>query len=457
MSIQSKYADERDQSSIVDAKQRKKFSNSLNWFFLRTKLFWGLGILILVGVLTSPLSSKGNNIFLSIGNLSDILRQVSVTGIVAVGMTLVILTAGIDLSVGSMLALGTVVCAMLLTQDGWTAASYFGVPASGAIVFLSALFVFNFLSKLRKSDSGGKFGVHSRRAIFGHGSRVPLLSSAIVAGIVMWWLAFQVPEKFGVIAVLVAVPCIGAVMGSINGALVVYGRLQPFIVTLAMMVSALGLARVIAGQDTAVYPVYTGTNATEHFEVLRTLVWGIVPVPGLFFLSILAVFFFVAKFTTYGNYLTAIGGNEEAARFAGINVDRTKIVTYAISGFLAALAGVLYVAQFRQGKPDAGLGLELDAIAAVVIGGTSLMGGKGSIIGTMVGVLIFGFLSNILQLNNIDSNTQLILKGIIIVSAVLIQEGQLNRFFSAIHSRLRREETSGPVSSIHGARDRRGG
>jgi simple sugar transport system permease protein len=224
--------------------------------------------------------------------------------------------------------------------------------------------------------------------------------------------------------------------------------LQPFIVTLAMMVGALGLARVIAGQDTAVYPVYTGTNATEHFEVLRSLLWGVVPVPGLFFLAIVLIFFLATRFTTFGAYLLAIGGNEEAARLAGINVSRNKIVTYAISGALAALAGVLYVAQFRQGKPDAGIGLELDAIAAVVIGGTSLMGGRGSVLGTLVGVLIFGFLSNILQLNNIDSNTQLILKGIIIIAAVLVQEGRLEELFSTVkHSIGSRIGSSNPNST----------
>ncbi len=147
---------------------------------------------------------------------------------------------------------------------------------------------------------------------------------------------------------------------------------------------------------------------------------------------VLAIFFALTRFTTYGAYLLAIGGNEQASRLAGINVNRTKIATYAVSSALAGLAGILYVAQFRQGKPDAGMGLELDAIAAVVIGGTSLMGGSGTVTGTMVGVLIFGFLGNILQLNNIDSNTQLVLKGVIIIAAVLIQEGQLTQIFSKL-------------------------
>ncbi|WP_214648115.1 ABC transporter permease [Ruegeria lacuscaerulensis] len=398
----------------------------------KTKLYWGLVALILFGALTSPVSSKGNNIFLSLGNLTDILRQVSVTGIVAVGMTMVIFIAGIDLSVGSVMALGTVICAMLLTQEGWTAASYFGVPATGIVLFvaIAALIYFVQSNLNRTSDTAATTSAPSRML-----SR--LVAAAIAIG-VMVWLAGQVMPKFGVLAVLIVVPCIGAVMGTVNGALIVYGRLQPFIVTLAMMVGALGLARVIAGQDTAVYPVYTGSNATENFEVLRQLLWGVLPVPGLFFLAVLLIFFLITRFTTFGSYLMAIGGNEEAARLAGINVGRNKIITYALAGGLSALAGVLYVAQFRQGKPDAGLGLELDAIAAVVIGGTSLMGGRGAIMGTFVGVLIFGFLSNILQLNNIDSNTQLVLKGIIIVVAVLLQEGRFEEIFVMAKERLGR-------------------
>lgn len=395
----------------------------------RTKLYWGLIILLVFGALTSPLTSKGNNIFLSIGNLTDVLRQVSVTGIVAVGMTMVIFLAGIDLSVGSVLALGTVICAMLLTQEGWTAASMFAVPATGTVVFVCLFF---FIGFMRRSAQG----VGAEMSASGSERSVKLLIALVCGGVAMWWLASQVDSKFGVLAVLLAVPCVGAVMGAINGSLIVHGRLQPFIVTLAMMVGALGLARVVAGQDTAVHPVYTGSNATEHFEVLRMLIWGVLPVPGVVFLVVLALAFFLTRFTTFGSYLLAIGGNEEASRLAGIDVARIKISTYAIAGALSALAGILYVAQFRQGKPDAGLGLELDAIAAVVIGGTSLMGGRGAILGTFVGVLIFGFLSNILQLNNIDSNTQLILKGLIIVAAVLLQEGRLEEFFAAVKEGL---------------------
>jgi simple sugar transport system permease protein len=148
----------------------------------------------------------------------------------------------------------------------------------------------------------------------------------------------------------------------------------------------------------------------------------------LFFIAALLVFGALLRFTTFGRYVYAIGGNEEATRLSGIGVDRVKIATYAFSGLLACLAGVLYVAQYRQGKPDAGSGLELDAIAAVVIGGTSLMGGRGGLSGTLVGVFIFGLLSNVLQLHNINSNLQLVLKGVIIIVTVLVQERNLADF-----------------------------
>jgi simple sugar transport system permease protein len=226
--------------------------------------------------------------------------------------------------------------------------------------------------------------------------------------------------------------------------------MQPFIVTLAMMVAILGIARLLGGTNMAVHAVYTGTNATEDFDILRALLFQIIPVPGIFFIFAVLVFGFVLKVSTFGRYIYAIGGNEQAARLAGIQVDQLKIAVYAISGMLASTAGVLYTAQYRQGKPDAGAGAELDAIAAVVIGGTNLMGGRGSMIGTLVGVLIFGFLGNILQLRNIDSNTQLVLKGGIILAAVLLQEGQLGVRWKQFQGYFR---TIGPAREL-GAKSR---
>jgi simple sugar transport system permease protein len=210
---------------------------------------------------------------------------------------------------------------------------------------------------------------------------------------------------------------------------------------LAMMVSALGLGRLTAGQDNAVIAVYTGTNATQAFEVLRSMVWGILPMPSVFFLAAILIFGAVLRFTTFGRYIYAIGGNPEAARLSGVKVAQVQFAAYLISALLAGLAGVFFVAQYRQGKPDAGSGLELDAIAAVVIGGTSLMGGRGGLAGTFVGVLIFGLLSDILQLENIDSNVQLVMKGLIIVGTVLVQEQNLGQL-------LARWRSSAPPSAL---------
>jgi simple sugar transport system permease protein len=391
-------------------------------FFLRTKLYWGLIVLILVGVLTSPITSKGVNIFLSPGNLADVLRQVANNGIVAVGMTLVILTGGIDLSVGSVLALGTVVCAALLTDPGWTSSAIIAVPLLVAVTFVLVTWLSLAVATTLKQPAAAATAAPSRSPA----TLVVALAIGVgAAALVGTWAIAQVPQKFGVIGVLVATPAVGLCVGALTGLIIAKTKMQPFIVSLAMMVGILGVARLVAGQDTAVHPVYTGENATADFEMLRALIFRILPVPGLFFLAAVAIFYIVLKRSTFGRYIYAIGGNEQATRLSGINVDRVKIAVYAISGMMSCLAGVLYVAQYRQGKPDAGTGLELDAIAAVVIGGTNLMGGKGSMIGTLVGVLIFGFLSNILQLNNIDSNTQLVLKGLIILGAVLLQEGNL--------------------------------
>jgi simple sugar transport system permease protein len=397
----------------------------------RTKLYWGLLIICLIGALSSPHSSSGSNIFLSYGNLTDVLRQVSITGLVATGMTTVILLGGIDLSVGSVMGFSTIICAMLLTKSGWTAASVMGVPAATAVscaaVAFLARFVFSGLARGRDVSAGRR-----REIALGpwRGVRIPALLGLVAAIAVGWFTASQVQTKFGVLGVLLVTPCVALLLGSINGLLIVAGRLQPFIATLAMMVSALGISRLTAGQDNAVVAVYTGTNATEAFELLRSMLWGVVPVPSVFFLVAIILFGAILRFTAFGRYAYAIGGNIEAAKLSGIKVAQVQFTAYLLSGLLAGIAGVLFVAQYRQGKPDAGAGLELDAIAAVVIGGTSLMGGRGGLAGTFVGVLIFGLLSDILQLQNIDSNVQLVMKGLIIVGTVLVQEQNLGQLIA---------------------------
>ncbi|MDT3381925.1 ABC transporter permease [Labrys neptuniae] len=401
----------------------------------RTKLYWGLAALFAIGVAFSPVTSKGRNIFLTSGNLSDVLRQVSITGLVAVGMTMVILIGGIDLSVGSILALGTVLAALLLTQPGLTVAAGIALPVTFLVAMVGVALIVSFVSGqlgMGRSVATATSIRHDRRRSALSAIWLPLVAGIVVAGLLTLWLASQAGSQFGMPGVLIAVSCVGLAVGALNGAIIVSGRLQPFIVTLAMMVTMLGLARLVAGQDSAVVAVYSGTNATTDIDLLRAVLWGVLPVPGLFFLAALALFMVVLKFTAFGRYVYAIGGNEEATRLSGIAVTPVKIATYAFSGMLACIAGVLYVAQYRQGKPDAGVGLELDAIAAVVIGGTSLMGGRGSLAGTLVGVLIFGLLTNILQLHNISTNVQLVMKGLIIILTVLLQERNLGQIFASL-------------------------
>jgi simple sugar transport system permease protein len=413
----------------------------------RTKLYWGLLIIFAIGAAFSPHTSSGRNIFLSYANLTDVLRQVSITGLVATGMTIVILLGGIDLSVGSVMGFSTVVCAMLLTKAGWTAASAITVPGAALVSFAAVAFltrfVFNGLAR------GGDVSVGRRREIAlgpWQGVWVPCLAGLVALSLTLIFLLPAVPTKFGVLAVLFATPCVALLLGAMHGAIIVAGRLQPFIVTLAMMVGALGIGRLTAGQDNAVVPVYTGTNAVESFEILRSMVWGVLPMPSLFFLTAIIIFGAILRFTSFGRYVYAIGGNVEAARLSGINVIQVQFSAYLLSGLLAGVAGVLFVAQYRQGKPDAGSGLELDAIAAVVIGGTSLMGGRGGLAGTLVGVLIFGLLSDILQLQNIDSNVQLVMKGLIIVCTVLVQEQNLGQLVTRLR-RIAPPQTHQPAGS----------
>ncbi len=317
----------------------------------RTKLYWGLAIICLIGALASPHTSSGKNIFLSFNNLTDVLRQVSITGLVATGMTLVILLGGIDLSVGSVMGFSTIICAMLLTQPGWTPASIVAVPAAaiaaGLGVGFLARFVFHGLARGRDVDAGRR-----NEIVLGpwRGVRIPALLGLVCGALVAIATASQVSTKFGVLAVLLVTPCVALALGAINGTLIVAGRLQPFIATLAMMVSALGLGRLTAGQDNAVIAVYTGTNATQAFDVLRSMVWGILPMPSVFFLAAILIFGAVLRFTTFGRYIYAIGGNPEAAKLSGVKVAQVQLAAYMISGLLAGLAGVLFVAQYRQGK-----------------------------------------------------------------------------------------------------------
>lgn len=274
--------------------------------------------------------------FRTLGNTKNILEQISVNGIMAIGMTLVIITAGIDLSVGSVLALSAVV------------ATSFAHPGAHVLI-------------------------------------VPLL--------------------MGVLA--------GLACGVVNGVLIAKRRLAPFIVTLGMMTVARGAAL----EYTNGRPVIDLSDAYNEIGQGKI---GNIPFSAIIFFLVVLMGIFILHYTRFGRYVYAVGGNELAAKVSGINTDRVLIAVYALTGALAGVAGIVLSSRVSSGSPATGEGSELDAIAAVVIGGTSLNGGVGSMAGTIAGILIIGVMNNGLDLLNVNSYWQLIIKGVIIVLAVLL-------------------------------------
>jgi ribose transport system permease protein len=308
----------------------------------RFKSILGLAAVLALSILFSPVRG-GRPVFLGIGNLTDILRQVAEKGILSVAMTAVVVSGGIDLSVGSILALAATLSASFLMRSGFSFA-----------------------------------------------------------------------------AMVIAVLGVGVLCGAANGFVVARWRLQPFIATLAMMSAARGVARYVSG-GTAIPLGFGPGGAPEAMRSIAGTLLPYVPVPAVLFVaSVLAMHVYLSR-TRAGRYLYAIGDNETAARLSGVRVAFHKASVYVIAGALSALAGIIHCAQLEQGNPNDGVAYELDAIAAVVIGGTSLSGGTGTVGGTLVGVLIIGVLNNIMGLNNVDANLQLILKGVIIVGAVWLQ------------------------------------
>lgn len=285
-------------------------------------------------------------VFLEVGNLTDTLRAITVVGVMALAMTFVILTAGIDLSVGSILALSTCVLSKLLTQ--WQPADVGFVP------------------------------------------------HIVIAGA----------------AALAACTLVGAVSGWVIARVGV----PPFIVTLAAMIGIRGLGKWLT--NNATLDIGFGQDAAALFARVVSTKWVTISTYGVLAASFAAL---LGK-TVFGRYVRAVGDNEKAAKYSGLPIARMKIWVYALSGLLAGVAGILYAAQTNQGDPNAGTGYELDVIAAVVIGGTSLAGGKGSMIGTVIGTLIVGVLTNILGLKNVDSNVQMMVKAVIIILAVWLQK-----------------------------------
>lgn len=288
-------------------------------------------VLVLICLLLSLLTPR----FLTSENLVNVVRQSSLNAIVAAGMTLVILTGGIDLSVGSMLAVTSVFSA--------------GTLASGSS---------------------------------------PLV--AILAGIGM-----------------------GLAFGIANGLLITIGDVAPFIVTLGTLTIARGIALVYTNGA----PIMA---LDDNFRFLGRGEIGPLPVPIVILIVVYAAVYFMLNRTTFGSFVYAIGGNQEAARLSGVRVRLIKAATYAISGLLAGLTGVILTGRLGSAQPNLGSGDELDAIAAVVLGGTSLAGGRGGIIGTLVGALIIGILSNGLNLLNVNAYYQPVAKGVVILIAILV-------------------------------------
>jgi len=323
-----------------------------------------LGLIILAALSSLPIGFHLNGLRISLyspyfwqwANFANIFRQTSITGILAVGMTFVILTGGIELSVGSGLAFLGCVAALLAKRDS--------LP-------------------------------------------LPVLIGLTIG--------------------------MGAVIGSINGALVTRGRFQPFIATLAAMVTLRGLAfritdsNIVTGPNFAAkFGIFSGNVSVPIPAPLGRLVgadqfWNPVPVFAIIFLIAVIAGQVVLSRSRFGRQVMSVGGNEEATRLSGVNVVRTKLLVYTMNGVLVGLAALMFTARTSTGDPAGGMGYELDAIAAAVVGGTSLLGGRGSIFGTLIGALFIGVLNNSLQLNSIDRYTALALEGPIILLAVGLQ------------------------------------
>jgi ribose transport system permease protein len=301
-------------------------------FLSQNKSLVGLIVLIVAVSLASP-------DFLDVGNLLNVLRQTSINAVIAMGMTFVILTAGIDLSVGAILAL------------------------CGA-----------FAASLIASGSG----------------------------------------------LLIAMPIVllaGLALGAVSGLIITYGAVQPFIATLVTMTVLRGAVLVFTNGT----PIDASSGAASNaFGNLGAgYVFGI-PIPVIAAAVVFAACWMALTQTRFGRYVYAIGGNENVTRLSGVNVTLIKIVVYAVSGLLSALAGIILTARLQSAQPTAGVGYELDAIAAVVVGGTSLAGGIGSMTGTLIGALIIGILNNALNLMDVSAYYQMIAKGAVILLAVLV-------------------------------------
>ncbi|EDS77680.1 ribose ABC transporter permease [Clostridium massiliodielmoense] len=302
--------------------------NNFKDIVMKYKALLGLLVLCIVMAILSPR-------FLTVPNIKNVLTQVSVNAIIAIGMTFVILTGGIDLSVGSTLAISGAVAATL-------------IKANCSIL----------------------------------------------------------------VAIIVAI-IVGIIVGLVNGVVIAKGKIQAFIATLATMTVFRGVTQVYTNGT----PV---SKLGEAFgKIGNTEIIGI-PLPVVITIAVFLVAFYVLNETRCGRYIYALGGNEDSARLSGINTTKMKMLVYVISGVTAAISGVVVTSRIGSASAIAGTGYELDAIAAVVLGGTSLAGGEGSIAGTIIGALIIGVLNNGLNLLNVSPYYQLIVKGLVILLAVMV-------------------------------------
>ena len=291
----------------------------------------------------------------------------------------------------------------------WALVLLFGVSALISPYFLGVTNIFNVLrgaSMVGIVSIGMTFVILNRGIDLSVGSILGL-SAALAASF----------APYGIALVLVICSLLGAALGLVNGLLITGLRLQPFIATLSMLIFVRGLVYIYTSGSIIVVQ-----NPSETFTFLGSGRLGPVPVPVILFVVVWAVSAYVLNRTVYGREIYAVGANEEAARLSGIDVRRNRVLVYCISGFLAALAGVVLVSRLTAGEPNAGTLFELDGIAATLIGGTPFDGGIGGVNGTIAGVLILAFLGNILNLTNVSPYTQMLLKGVIIVLAVVVSE-----------------------------------
>ncbi|MGD9568284.1 MAG: ribose ABC transporter permease [Sedimentibacter sp.] len=233
--------------------------------------------------------------------------------------------------------------------------------------------------------------------------------------------AVMISSGINVFMVLIATLVLGTIIGFLNGTLITAGRLQPFIATLGTVTFLRGIILVF----TQGKPISTGsTNASEAFGEIGTGFLGPIPIPVYIMIFVFLIAYYILNHTRIGRYIYATGSNEEATMYSGINTNKVKLFVYSVSGMMAALAGILITARLGSAQPTAGVGYELDAIAAVVLGGTSMAGGLGTIAGTAIGALIIGVLNNALNLMQVSSYYQDVAKGVVILIAVLLDRKQ---------------------------------